>query len=269
MRRSWGMLTVLAALGAAPAGPWLPDLVRADGLGAVAPALRELDAAIPPGKKHDKALAATGLDQLTMPTKAMLGAELSLRDPTPLGGCTWDGSLHCGVSATGAGDPAGFDVKCRIGAGVYLPLASRPAPSAPGTLAWVVDGVEGCWKLPAEGIVLVPRAEAGLEGVGQGDEFIPPEIIGLSQDQVEATLKGRASTFAACTRRNGKPVAGKMVVDYRIAEDGAMAEAKVASSTFGDAAIEKCVTDAFLRLRFPKVNGGYDHGSFPLTFLGS
>lgn len=274
MRRWLVVFAVGLVAAAAPVGPWLPDLVKAEGYSAVAPALQRIYADNPPGKRRDKALAAVGIEAITMPTVLAMGANLMLSDPSPLGGCSWDGSLHCGLSVTAPPgvDAAGFEVKCRLGGGPGVPMKAEAVAGAPGRLVWHVHGVESCWKLPADAVVIAPRALADLEGMGQGDDLIPPEIVGLSQDQVEATLKERAPAMAVCTRRfsaDKKAVAGKMVVTYKIAPDGAMAEATLASSTFSDPQIEQCVLDAFMRLRFPSVNDGYDHGTFPLTFLGN
>lgn len=264
----------LGSLAAAPTAPWLPARVEADGYGVVAPALQALDAELPAGRKHDKAVAASGLAELSMPTTLSLGAELVLSDPSPLGGCTWDGSLHCGLSvAAPPGVTAeGFELRCKLGRGPGIPLVAELAAAPPGRIGWTIHRMENCWRLPSDAIGIVPRASADLEGFGQGTELIPPEIIGLSQDQVEATLKERVPGLAVCTRKfsaDQRAVAGKMVVAYRIAEDGAMAAATVESSTFHDPQIEGCVVEGFLRLRFPRVNGGFDHGSFPITFVGS
>ena len=272
--RRWGVLVAVGAVAAAPpALPWLPDLVKTDGYAAVAPALQAFDAAWAPGKKRDQALAASGLGEVTLRTVLGVGANLALSDPSPLGGCTWDGSLHCGLSvAAPAGvTAADFEVKCRLGQGPGVPMQAEAVPGAPGRLAWRVHGVETCWKLSVDAVVIAARAREDLEGMGQGDDLIPPEIVGLSQDQVEATLKERVPALAVCTRKfsaDKRAVAGKMVVAYRIGPNGAMAEAKLESSTFADPQIERCVLDGFLRLRFPPVNDGFDHGTFPITFVG-
>jgi hypothetical protein len=250
----------------------LPETVTAEGWAAAAASIRAIAEEAGSPKKAAKALDAAGLAELSLPSALRAGAELSLHDAGPLGRCTWDGTATCRLDAAGSGvTAADFRVQCRTSHGGTSPLTATPDPAAPaGRVGWLVTGVEACWDLDATGVDLVPVALGDLDGMGKGDDLIPPEIVELSQDQVQATIAEHQGAFQYCTRKfSADHVAqkGKLVVRYHIADDGHIDTATVESGTFTDPQIEACILEQFQRLKFPPTNGGFAGGTFPLTFL--
>jgi hypothetical protein len=225
-------------------------------------------------KKGKKLLAKAGFASVGMPAEARRGAELSLSAIGRLEGCTWTDHATCVLTAQASpgAKAAEYAVQCKMAYGASFPMTATGTETADGKLTWTVDEVDACWDIDAKAVLIVPNARGDLEGVGKGDDMIPPELVELSQKQVEDELRGHMSAFQYCTRKfseDRQPVAGKMQVRYHIADDGSVDRADVESATFSDERIQGCITGAFRKLRFPKPMGGFTGGTFPLTFVGS
>jgi TonB family protein len=261
---------VIALLAPGAAAQDLPALAERDGFAAVHDAVVATTASEKP-KKLAEALAAAGLGRLSMPVTAALGADLVITRAGPLGGCTPAGTgVTCEIPlATAAAVREGeYALTCtsRLGASLLVASTLRPGATADHAVLAVTD-VLPCWKLGGDALRLAPVAGAELEGVGQGNDLVPPELVGLSKRQVEATIQEHAGAFRHCLVAEGRPgLTGKVVVAFHIAADGRMDEVSVESSTLGDAAVEGCVVARFRALTFPRPNDGYDRGTWPVTF---
>jgi TonB family protein len=245
----------------------LPALAEKEGLDAVLTELRSMEATTKP-KKLRAALVAARLSDVSMPVRAHLGADLTLK-PGPASGCTYGPAITCrfeaSVQAPVQADD--FQVTCRSRLGMTVPVPVRLVTSSATTAVFEVGDLTACWEV-GEHLLVHPTASDALEGVGMGDEehFIPPEITALHKTQVERTLGESLPMFRMCTRKSERRLSGKVVVAYHIADDGQVDEASIASSSLGDDAVEACLVERMLRFRFPAVNDGYDGGTYPFTF---
>jgi hypothetical protein len=249
----------------------LPELARSS-WHAVADRARAIADSDP--KKGQKLLAKAGFAELSMPVEARRGAELSLPSIQPLSRCVWSGHATCVVTAQAAPGtrPEDYVFQCKLAFGAAFSMAAVGVASPDGALSWTLSEVDACWEADAQAVQVVPASRDDLEGVGKGDEYTAPELVELSQTQVEGELRSHMSTYQYCTRKFSKdrsPVAGKMVVTYHIADDGSVDRADVTTATFADDRIQGCIVDVFKRLRFPKPMGGFTGGTFQLTFVGS
>jgi hypothetical protein len=248
----------------------LPAVAEREGFAAAYGAMLALSRQEKP-KKLDAALAAAGLSRLAMPATTALGADLVIRAAGPATGCTLSGEVvACRLplattAKVGAGE---YAVSCRSRLGASLPVESALADGATEDRAELrLTDLGPCWKLGGDTLVVTPVSGIELEGVGQGTDLIPPELVGLTKHQVEEIVKGGSGAFQHCLVSAGKPgLTGKLVVAYRIGPDGRLAEVSAESSTLGEPAVEACVLDRFRTLTFPKPNDGWDRGTWPVTF---
>jgi hypothetical protein len=248
----------------------LPDLAADQGFAAMDEALKAMVAAANSPKKLKKALDTSQLAEVSMPVRLAMGAQLTLSDPSALGGCSWDGekaTCRLDAATSGLASAADFEIGCKFGGALTLTSTAADAPA--GRIGWTVTDIEACWAVDGSAIIIRPHALGDLEGVGQGDEFIPPELVQLSQTEVEQTLKEHEAGFAYCTRKfaeNGERARGKMILRYTIADDGKVG-ATMESGTFTDPRVEQCIIERFDRITFPPPQGGFTGGTWPVTFL--
>ena len=264
-----GVLLTATAPWALAAEGTFAQIAADQGFGAVYEEIEQISAVAKNEKKRDKDLAARGLAEVVMPVSPFLGAELTLQHPSPLTQCSFDGHVSCAFSATApqTASADNFAVSCKTQYGGSLPLESTGQRDGE-RLTWTVTEVEACWKLGGVGVVVRPVAIGGLDGVGQGDEFHAPELVQLSQDQVESTIESNLTAFRYCFKKHASPTSsGKLLVEYTIAEDGSVASSGFKLNTLQDAAVETCVLERFNRLQFPKPMGGFSGGTWPFTFL--
>lgn len=66
---------------------------------------------------------------------------------------------------------------------------------------------------------------------------------------LEAALAGYGDSFRACHDRSER--AGRVVMKFLVKPDGRILDPEVTSSTLGDAAVERCLVDAFAAIRLP------------------
>lgn len=255
------------------AGAWgqdLPAIAARDGTAAVDQALGALLSSTK-AKKLPEALAAAGLSRVELPVTAGLGADLVVRSAGPLRGCEVAGdAVSCAIplQTTAPVREGEYQLTCRSRLGASVPLPSRLQPGATGgEAALAVPDVRPCWRIDGASLELTPVSGSELEGVGAGNDLVPPELVGLTKRQVEETIGQHQTEFRYCLVSKGRPgLTGKVIVDYRIGADGAMAEVTVASSTLGDPAVEGCLLERFRAIAFPRPNDGYDRGTWPVTF---
>ncbi len=248
----------------------LPVLAEEEGFSAVLEEVNALAAVAKSPKKLGKELAARGFAELRMDVSLVAGAELSLSEPSALTGCTYDGGIACtwAAKAPASASADGYQAACRTryGAGMNLDMAASPA--ADGQLGWTVSGLQACWDLGGVGIRVSPRANTELEGVGMGDDFHAPELVQLSQDEVEGIIQSHDNAFRYCFRQHAAAgSSGKLVIEYKIGEDGSVSSTKFKSNTLQDSAVEACIVERFGRMKFPKPMGGFEGGEWPVTFL--
>ena len=142
----------------------------------------------------------------------------------------------------------------------------------------------GCWVALAASLVAVQtHAQPVVPGAVQSyatpqsigvewdvtgdDDFIAPELTGLTKDQVDATIAKQTSAFKACAARDDGPsAAGKLVVAFHITDDGSLAKVEAQSSTLTVQAAEDCILQRFGRIQFVPPNDGYTDGTYEFRF---
>ncbi len=111
---------------------------------------------------------------------------------------------------------------------------------------------------------LGPRQEGMLRRSSE-----PIIIGGLDKSLIDAVVKRHMNQVRYCYQRalTADPgLSGKVTVQFVIARDGGVSKAKIKSSSLGSAAVESCMTDRFLRMRFPQPRGGIVIVSYPFMF---
>ncbi|NOY26975.1 MAG: AgmX/PglI C-terminal domain-containing protein [Oligoflexia bacterium] len=91
---------------------------------------------------------------------------------------------------------------------------------------------------------------------GSGDPIV---IGGLERSVVDAVIKHHLASFRFCYQRalgRSPDLSGKVSIRFVIAHDGTVSKAMVKSSSLGNDMVEDCLSERFLRLRFPEPAGG-------------
>ena len=81
----------------------------------------------------------------------------------------------------------------------------------------------------------------------------------LDKSLIDAVVKQQMNALRYCYQREltrDPGLAGKVSVRFVIAGDGSVSKASIKRSSLGNAAVEDCLTDRFLRMRFPAPKGG-------------
>jgi TonB family protein len=87
----------------------------------------------------------------------------------------------------------------------------------------------------------------------------------VSDKDLKATVDSHKSELMACMKDSGQ-VTGKLVVTFNIQANGSVSASK-ASTHSSNAALDKCIADAFKRWTFPKPQGGGNWMSnYPFQF---
>ena len=107
----------------------------------------------------------------------------------------------------------------------------------------------------------------GITGVGVGD----PIILGaLDKSLIERVVQLHLAQMRYCYQKElakNPKLFGKIVVKFVIAQDGTVSSSTVKSSTMGNPICERCITDLFLKMEFPKPKGdGIVIVSYPFSF---
>ncbi len=244
----------------------LPSIAEREGWPAVA---RQLDRVVLSTKRRKlgEALEALGLDKLRMPVEPFLGAELDV-GRTGASRCTWKGgTVSCTVAAEVEGEVGAdeYGISCRSSLGAMRPHPVKLEDGGPGAAVWTVREVEACWALDGE-FLLHPAALGDLQGIGEGTEFIPPELTGITRDEAEEAIEAMLPQFKHCLVREGSPgLTGSVEVRYHIAEDGSVS-AEVEKESLGEPAVVACILRRFGQVQLPPRMDGYEGGTYPFTF---
>ncbi len=246
----------------------LPSIAERDGLGAVVEALADLRSSAKNDKKYEAAIASSGLDKLSIPVSPILGAELMVSSFTPLTGCKIaDTAITCRFGGTVAGkvEAGEFAATCKSKYGSNRPLDIKLLAADDTRAAWEATGVEGCFGMGVAKITVQPTSHDDLEGVGEGTEFIPPELTGLTWEQVENTILETVPTFRICYQGNNTvQQTGNIVIAFEIGDDGSLAKVEPEVSQISNKEIEACILERFGRITFPPPMDGFTKGTFPI-----
>jgi hypothetical protein len=98
-----------------------------------------------------------------------------------------------------------------------------------------------------------------------------PIVVGrLDPALVDEVVKRNLSAIRYCYQRelqHDPTLSGKVVTKFTIARDGSVSAVGTKSSTLGNAAVERCVQNRFLRMNFPApAGGGVVMVSYPVVF---
>lgn len=111
------------------------------------------------------------------------------------------------------------------------------------------------------------KVETPVEARMTGDA---PRVRGtIDPERVQAVMQEAAGSFRQCyeaaLRRTAR-LSGRVMLSWRIVEDGAVEEVGIAASTLRDEEIERCLTTRVRTLRFPRPDGGTVNVEYPLVF---
>ena len=258
---------LLSAAWAADSAVDLPAIAASDGMGAVAEKLEQMRADAKNDKKFEAAVATSGLETLKVPVSPILGAELTVSSFTELTGCKMsEGSITCRFGGTVAGkvEAGEYTAICKSKYGSKLNLDIKLLAADDTRAAWEATDVQDCFGMNVAKITVQPLSHDDLEGVGEGTEFIPPELTGLTWQQVEKIILKTVPTFKICyQKQEGEQQTGKLVIAFEIADDGSLAKVETESSYLDDKGVEACILERFGRITFPPPMGGYTKGTFP------
>lgn len=111
------------------------------------------------------------------------------------------------------------------------------------------------------------RGEGGDIATLMGDVIT---LGALDKSLIDQVIKRHISSLRYCyqrqlTRHPG--LAGKVVVKFVIAGDGSVSKAMIKRSSLGNSAVESCMTNQFLKMKFPAPKGnGIVMVSYPFLF---
>jgi len=142
--------------------------------------------------------------------------------------------------------------------------------------------------LGARGMTMGSASSGGLSAIARGsasggnrlgghDRLRPqvrsatPRVSGsLSRDQTQRVIRAHTNAIRACYERSlqrDPGLQGRVTIQWRIAASGAVASARVASSTLRNSAAESCIVRRIQRMRFPRpAGGGSVTVSYPFIF---
>lgn len=115
---------------------------------------------------------------------------------------------------------------------------------------------------------------------GGGEPARPPEPSKhrsssgtLPPEAIKSVVRGKSAALQECylegTMRDKHLGGGAVTVSFRIAEDGRVEDARLASpgaAELGDPAVRECVRKVFEGLRFPPPKGGTMGVTYPVRF---
>jgi len=188
----------------------LATIAKRDGFSAVHAEIASLIAKSKSDKKLQQILSERKLGSLQMPVTTILGSELVLKNPSPLGNCRYKEKIYCSISVKDfvATETKEHQFICKSRFGTTLPLETAGARDHEGVLVWALSGLEKCWELGGKEILIKPLSSMDLEGIGEGSEFIPPELVQLDYHQVQDIIAKQVDSFRICTQ-NAEESTGK------------------------------------------------------------
>jgi TonB family protein len=87
----------------------------------------------------------------------------------------------------------------------------------------------------------------------------PIVMGGLDRSLIDAVIKRKMSQIKYCYQRElqkDPSLSGKLTIQFTIAKDGTVSQAKTHSSTVGSSAVDQCVVQRFYQMQFPEPKGG-------------
>jgi len=140
---------------------------------------------------------------------------------------------------------------------LYWTLVDRGTPE--DTASWAVEGALGPEEESTErdlGDFDWEISEAG--GTASG---VPGSLVtgSLLKEEIDRTVSVHLDYVLGCYRGGQirqAGLAGQVVVQFVIGQDGAVRSARTKSSTLGDWRVERCINAVFLEMLFPPPDGG-------------
>lgn len=124
--------------------------------------------------------------------------------------------------------------------------------------------------------MLAAEAPMALGSLAEPDPKTPdsPVVLGaLAREVIDRTIRDHVDEIQRCYQAGlmrDPTIAGQIVVKFTIAPEGRVVSASVKSATLEDEAIQTCVVEHFLELRFPEPSGGgIVIVSYPFLFVPS
>lgn len=247
------------------------DVAKSSGWDVVASQLSEEVSIAKNEKKRTKRLQELGLHALTMPVRFMTGAELVFSSATKATSCRWEDNVVCTftVKNTAPIEPEQYRALCTTQYSTAAVLTSTFTGGTEQSTQWTIGNVEECWALNGHTISLAPVGDKSLDGIGQGDDFLPPELVALSWRETEEIIRAKVPIFRFCQQslpEDHPSRSGQLEVRYTIAESGAIDHAEIERATFTDSTLTDCVLERFKRIHIRPPLGGWTGGTFTLSF---
>jgi len=112
-------------------------------------------------------------------------------------------------------------------------------------------------------VVIGPVPQEVLDAANKGPLTISPgksEVTGsLSKEIIRRVIRRNINAVRYCYEKElikNPALSGKLIVNFIIAADGRVQQARIDSSTIGNKQVEKCIIYAVRRFKFPKPQGG-------------
>ena len=222
------------------------SVAKGSGWDVVASQLDEVVTGSKKPKKRDKRLAELGLQDLKMPVGFMAGAELVFAEANPATSCTWSDTLGIACRFTVVHQTP-LDLNELVVTSLYRAvcktayshadvLGSYVFPASESSTSWQINHVERCWALGGHEIRIVPVGDKSLDGVGKGDDFLPPELVELSWREAEEIIRAKVPIFRFCQHslpEDHPARSGQLEVRYTIDEDGSISDATIERNVHG------------------------------------
>lgn len=120
----------------------------------------------------------------------------------------------------------------------------------------------------------VGHGSGGYIGKGKSDAHIGiggKEVSAGTYDKnvIHAVIKRHLARIRYCYEKQlqrDPKLAGKLIIEFKIDENGNVTVARVASSTLGDPTAETCIVAEFKKLRFPAPEDGTVTVKYPMVF---
>jgi hypothetical protein len=262
---------MLPSLSAFAAETSFSDIASNSGFDVAASTLDELVREETRSKRLQKALESRALKDVQMPVTYFAGSNLVFSNASPVTQCTWNDSLTCrfSVQINAAVQPKSYTVLCKTAYTISDVLVSEMTTIGPGQAEWQINAVEKCWALNGQSLSIAPVPDGGLDGIGKGDDFNPPELVELSYREAEDILRTKLPIFRYCHQRldsSHPAITGRVIVKYHIAENGSIDQATIHEATFEDEELHACIIERFLRIQLRPPMGGWTGGNFTLSF---
>jgi len=99
------------------------------------------------------------------------------------------------------------------------------------------------------------KGEGGI-GAGGGETVV---LGALDKSLIDKVIKSNMAQIRYCYQRElskNPTLGGKIAVNFTIAKDGTVSQARTKTSTMGNPTVEQCINGRFMRFQFPEPKGG-------------